>query len=47
MKLEKAIGRTAKRIVRPVQQATGSTNFDILKHLSNLKKHVFGSKLYK
>lgn len=23
-----------------------STNFDILKRLSNLEKHVFGSKLY-
>ncbi|MET1012904.1 MAG: cell division regulator GpsB [Paenisporosarcina sp.] len=26
--------------------STGSTNFDILKRLSNLEKHVFGSKLY-
>lgn len=25
--------------------ATGTTNFDILKRLSNLEKHVFGSKL--
>jgi cell division septum initiation protein DivIVA len=25
---------------------TGSTNFDILRRLSNLEKHVFGSKLY-
>jgi DivIVA domain-containing protein len=25
---------------------TGTTNFDILKRLSNLEKHVFGSKLY-
>lgn len=24
----------------------GNTNFDILKRLSNLEKHVFGSKLY-
>ncbi len=29
----------------PSQQA-GTTNFDILKRLSNLEKHVFGSKLY-
>ena len=29
---------------QPVQQA-GTTNFDILKRLSNLEKHVFGSKL--
>ena len=35
---------------RPVQPATnvtpGTTNFDILKRLSNLEKHVFGSKLF-
>lgn len=24
----------------------GTTNFDILKRLSNLEKHVFGNKLY-
>ena len=29
----------------PVQQA-GATNFDILKRLSHLEKHVFGAKLY-
>lgn len=28
------------------QAAVGTTNFDILKRLSNLEKHVFGSKLY-
>ncbi|WP_042475228.1 cell division regulator GpsB [Bacillus ndiopicus] len=28
-----------------VQTATPNTNFDILKRLSNLEKHVFGSKL--
>jgi DivIVA domain-containing protein len=28
------------------QQQTGTTNFDILKRLSNLEKHVFGNKLY-
>ena len=27
-------------------QTAGTTNFDILKRLSNLEKHVFGSKLY-
>lgn len=27
-------------------QASGTTNFDILKRISNLEKHVFGSKLY-
>jgi len=30
---------------QPASQA-GTTNFDILKRLSNLEKHVFGSKLY-
>ncbi|MBA4536127.1 cell division regulator GpsB [Bacillus aquiflavi] len=30
---------------QPVQP-TGTTNFDILQRLSNLEKHVFGSKLY-
>ena len=29
-----------------VQPTTNNTNFDILKRLSNLEKHVFGSKLY-
>ncbi|KYG91712.1 cell division protein DivIVA [[Bacillus] sp. KCTC 13219] len=28
-----------------VQTTTPNTNFDILKRLSNLEKHVFGSKL--
>lgn len=31
---------------RPATQMAGTTNFDILKRLSNLEKHVFGSKLY-
>lgn len=26
--------------------STGNTNYDILKRLSNLEKHVFGSKLF-
>jgi len=26
--------------------SSGNTNYDILKRLSNLEKHVFGSKLY-
>lgn len=29
-----------------VQPTMGTTNFDILKRLSNLEKHVFGSKLF-
>lgn len=31
---------------RQPTQTTGATNFDILKRLSNLEKHVFGDKLY-
>ncbi|KOO50722.1 cell division regulator GpsB [Priestia koreensis] len=30
----------------PSSTQAGTTNFDILKRLSNLEKHVFGSKLY-
>ena len=29
-----------------VAPGNGTTNFDILKRLSNLEKHVFGNKLY-
>lgn len=29
----------------PATQGSGVTNFDILKRLSNLEKHVFGSKI--
>lgn len=32
-----------RQVTAPV---SGTTNFDILKRLSNLEKHVFGSKLY-
>ncbi|SFA99103.1 MULTISPECIES: cell division regulator GpsB [unclassified Bacillus (in: firmicutes)] len=31
---------------QPATQQAGTTNFDILKRLSNLEKHVFGNKLY-
>ncbi len=37
---------TSSRKPAPVQPTTNNTNFDILKRLSNLEKHVFGSKLY-
>ncbi|OMP65658.1 cell division regulator GpsB [Domibacillus epiphyticus] len=33
--------------IRAQQPATGSTNFDILKRLSNLERHVFGDRLHK
>ncbi|MBD8070182.1 cell division regulator GpsB [Bacillus sp. PS06] len=42
-RLRKQLEDTSKK--QPVQQ-TGTTNFDILKRLSNLEKHVFGSKLF-
>ncbi|QFT89345.1 Cell cycle protein GpsB [Bacillus sp. THAF10] len=31
---------------QPTSTNSGSTNFDILRRLSNLEKHVFGNKLY-
>jgi len=43
MRLRKQVEDAAKR---PTTQTAGTTNFDILKRLSNLEKHVFGSKLY-
>lgn len=42
-RLKKLSEETARK---PVAQTAGTTNFDILKRLSNLEKHVFGSKLY-
>ena len=46
MRLKQEVGELQTR--RPVAAAatpTNTTNFDILKRLSNLEKHVFGSKL--
>ncbi|WP_141434028.1 cell division regulator GpsB [Bacillus sp. 03113] len=43
MRLKKQLDDAARR---PAPQSAGTTNFDILKRLSNLEKHVFGSKLY-
>ncbi|HET7627121.1 MAG TPA: cell division regulator GpsB [Bacillales bacterium] len=31
---------------KQTSSSNGNTNYDILKRLSNLEKHVFGSKLY-
>jgi DivIVA domain-containing protein len=42
-KLKKQVEEASRR---PAAQTAGTTNFDILKRLSNLEKHVFGSKLY-
>ncbi|AIM15397.1 MULTISPECIES: cell division regulator GpsB [Neobacillus] len=44
LRLRKQLEEATKR--QPVAQPAGTTNFDILKRLSNLEKHVFGSKLY-
>jgi DivIVA domain-containing protein len=43
IRLKKQLEDSSRR--QPTQTA-GTTNFDILKRLSNLEKHVFGSKLY-
>lgn len=37
---------SSSRKATPTSPVANSTNFDILKRLSNLEKHVFGSKLY-
>nr|MDH3093351.1 cell division regulator GpsB [Bacillus velezensis] len=42
LRLKKQLEEASKK--QPVQSNT--TNFDILKRLSNLEKHVFGEKLY-
>ncbi|MGM0845463.1 MAG: cell division regulator GpsB [Bacillota bacterium] len=45
LRLKKQVEESNRRAPSP-QQQTGTTNFDILKRLSNLEKHVFGNKLY-
>ncbi len=45
MRLKKQLEDSSRRPA-PTTQTAGTTNFDILKRLSNLEKHVFGSKLY-
>lgn len=44
LRLRKQLEETSRR--QPAAQPAGTTNFDILKRLSNLEKHVFGNKLY-
>jgi DivIVA domain-containing protein len=44
MRLKKQLEDASRRPA--TSQTAGTTNFDILKRLSNLEKHVFGSKLY-
>ncbi|MCM3772069.1 MULTISPECIES: cell division regulator GpsB [Priestia] len=54
LRLKKQVEELSKKPQQPSftpppaqqQQQAGTTNFDILKRLSNLEKHVFGSKLY-
>ena len=43
LRLRKQMEDTSRR--QATQATAGTTNFDILKRLSNLEKHVFGSKL--
>ncbi|TFE03249.1 cell division regulator GpsB [Jeotgalibacillus sp. R-1-5s-1] len=38
--------RRSSQHTQPQTTASGTTNFDILKRLSNLEKEVFGRKLY-
>ncbi|WP_102274800.1 cell division regulator GpsB [Cytobacillus massiliigabonensis] len=44
LRLKKQLDDASRRPT--TSQTAGTTNFDILKRLSNLEKHVFGSKLY-
>ncbi|TCN23093.1 DivIVA domain-containing protein [Mesobacillus foraminis] len=44
LRLKKQLEEASRRPA--TQAAAGTTNFDILKRLSNLEKHVFGNKLY-
>lgn len=46
LRLKKQLEDSARRQNTQPQTPVGTTNFDILKRLSNLEKHVFGSKLY-
>lgn len=42
----KRLKRQLEESRKQPQAPAGTTNFDILKRLSNLEKHVFGNKLY-
>jgi len=44
-RLAEEIEELKSRSAAPAPQQTGTTNFDILKRLSNLERHVFGNKL--
>ncbi|MER1985380.1 MAG: cell division regulator GpsB [Solibacillus sp.] len=44
--LKQELETSSRRTQTAAPQQANNTNFDILKRLSNLEKHVFGSKLY-
>lgn len=46
MENEKLKDELALATKRPATTNANTTNFDLLKRISNLEKHVFGSKLY-
>ncbi|WP_432359000.1 cell division regulator GpsB [Sporosarcina sp. UB5] len=46
MENEKLKDELALATKRPAATNPNTTNFDLLKRISNLEKHVFGSKLY-
>lgn len=46
MENEKLKDELALSAKRPAATNVNTTNFDLLKRISNLEKHVFGSKLY-
>ena len=46
-RLKQEMANSSRKVVAtPTPTGANNTNFDILKRLSNLEKHVFGSKLY-
>lgn len=45
-RLRREIKRISSQSERKTAPPSGHTNYDILKRLSNLEKHVFGSRLY-
>lgn len=48
LRLKKQLEENPRKATTPQTPSvgTGNTNYDILKRLSNLEKHVFGSKLF-
>lgn len=46
LQLKKQAESLTKRPTQTAPTSPGTTNFDILKRLSNLEKHVFGNKLF-